>query len=242
MITWFRRSAGRSVACLVLAAGLAMAGCQSTGGASDANLTPAQRELRAQTARFNQTVAEGAIAGALVGGVIGALASNDNPLAGAAIGAGAGAAVGAGAGYFVASQNESYATEEARLNAEIRAAQREVRSYQQIVDATQRVVDQHKATISQLSQQYRQGEITADQYRRQTEDIQTDIEQIRLSIDANRDQTQAIQARLGDLRQQGRNPAELAEAEQQLRAQRRQLEGQLDDLLASMEGAPVPVG
>ena len=242
MVSWFRRVSARGLLCLLLAAGVVAAGCQSSRGVSDANLTPAQRQLRAETDRFNQTVAEGAVAGALLGGLIGALAADDNPLAGAAIGAGAGAVVGAGAGYFVASQNESYASEEARLNAEIQAAREEVASYQRIVSASQRVVDQHKATIAQLNSQYRQGQITADQYRRQTAGIQGDIDSIQAAIDNNREQTQAIQQRLAELRRQGRNAASLAQAEAQLRTQRQQLETQLDELVVAMDTAPVPVG
>ena len=242
MFRWFRRASARTLLCLFLAAGVTVAGCQSSRGVSDDSLTPAQRQLRAETDRFNQTVAEGAVAGAVIGGLIGALAADDNRLAGAAIGAGAGAVVGAGAGFFVASQNESYASEEARLNAEIQAARQEVASYQRIVSASQRVVDQHKATIARLNTQYRQGQITAGQYRQQTAGIQGDIDSIEAAIGNNREQTQAIQQRLTELRRQGRNAASLAQAEAQLRAQRQQLEAQLDELVVAMDTAPVSVG
>ena len=232
----------RIVLCLCLAAGVALSGCQTTNWQNDPTLTPAQRQLRAETDRFNQTVAEGALAGALAGALIGAIAADDNPLAGAAIGAGAGAVVGAGAGFFVASQNQSYASEEARLNAEIQAAREEVDSYQRIVSASQQVVNQHRATIASLNQQYRQGQITAEQYRQQTSGIQGDIESIEAAIDNNQEQTNAIRNRVGELRQRGINAASLAQAEAQLRAQQAELQGQLDSLLSAMDSAPVPVG
>ena len=242
MFKSIERFSARALLCLLLAAGVGLTGCQTTDWKNDPNLTPAQRQLRAETHRFNQTVAEGALAGALAGALIGAIAADDNPLAGAAIGAGAGAVVGAGAGFFVASQNESYASEEARLNAEIEAARQEVASYQRIVSASQQVVNQHRATIDSLNRQYRQGQITAEQYRRQTTGIQGDIESIEAAIDNNQEQTGAMQDRLGELRRQGVNAASLAQAEAQLRAQRQQLEAQLDSLLLAMDSAPVSVG
>jgi hypothetical protein len=239
MITLFRRLGVRSLLAILLAVGVLNAGCQSSSGVPDSQLTPAQRQLRAETSRFNQTIGEGAIAGAVIGGLIGALAADDNPLAGAAIGAGAGAAVGAGAGYFVASQNTRYASEEARLNAEIQAARQEVASYQRLVDASQRVVNEHKRQIAQLNGQYRQGRITADQYRARTAQVRTDIEQIEAAIDHNREQTQAIGQRVNELRRQGRNPGELAALETRLRGQRQALQNQLNDLTDAMSAGPI---
>ena len=72
----------------------------------------------------NQTVAEGAGAGAVVGALLGgvvAVATGD--AAWVAIGAGAGAVVGLGAGVYVANKKESYATKEAWLEACIKEAQ-----------------------------------------------------------------------------------------------------------------------
>ena len=48
-----------------------LSGCAGGAGAYDANLSPAQNQLRQSNARFNQTVGEGAVAGALLGGAAG---------------------------------------------------------------------------------------------------------------------------------------------------------------------------
>jgi hypothetical protein len=226
---------------LALVATLGLTACQTSGGrADDPNLTPAQRQLRQETARFNQTVGEGAVIGAVAGGLIGALAYSDNPLAGAAIGAAAGGALGAGAGYFVATQNESYATEEDRLEAEIAAARQEVASYQRIVSSAQAVVDQHKARIAQLNGQLRQGQITASQYRTQTASMEADLQEIRTAIDGNRETAQALQQRIAEQRAAGgAGAAELTQAHQELVAERRELERLANELGDAMsEPAP----
>ncbi len=226
---------------LALVAAIGLSACQTTsrGAAGDASLTPAQRQLRSETARFNQTVGEGALIGAVAGGLLGALAGGDNPLAGAAIGAAAGAAVGAGAGYFVASQNESYATEEARLEAEIAAAQNEVASYQRIVSAAQAVVDGHKQRIAQLNAQYRQGQVSASQYRAQAATMETDLVEIRAAISNNTQTVQALETRIAEQRRAGGAGAvQLAQARDQLIAERRELERLANELGNAMDTAP----
>ncbi len=217
-----------------------LAACQSPGFSStDANLTPAQRELRAEAERFNQTVAEGAVVGAIGGALIGALVSN-NRLAGAAIGAAAGAAVGAGAGYFVASQNEQYASSEDRLNAEISAARQDVLRYQRAVASTQRVVDQHKANIASLNAQYRSGRITAAQYRTQVATAQGDLAAIQALISQNQQSVQAYDQEITRLRREGTNASEMVNARNEMASRRQQLQAQYDDLLRAVNSAAVP--
>ena len=234
----------KPLACaMVLALGLAA--CSTTGsgfGADESNLTPAQRELRQEAERFNQTVLEGALTGALIGGIAGALLSEDDPLAGAAIGAGAGAAVGAGAGFFVASQNEEYANEEQRLEAQVAAAQEDVARYERIVLSTERVVNEYRQRIARLDSQYADGQVTAAEYRNQVAGVQTDLDAIQALIDENGNIVEAYEAEIASLRQQGRSSTELAAARTEMIQEREALQSQYNELLSAVDGAAVELG
>ncbi len=217
--------------------------CQTAGGgsANDPNLTPAQRELRAEADRFNQTVGEGAVIGAIGGALLGALVS-DNRATGALIGAAAGAAVGAGTGYFVASQNQQYATREQQIRAQIQAAQQDVARYGRVVASTQRVVDQHKTNIASLNAQYRAGRVTAQQFRAQTAGVRDDIVAIQSLISQNEQSVQAYEQEIGQMRREGSNTSEMVTARNQMIQRRQQLQAQYDDLVRVVGSAPVPIG
>lgn len=234
----------KPLACAMVVA-LGLAACSTTGGgfgADDSNLTPAQRELRQEAERFNQTVLEGALTGAVIGGIAGALLADDDPLAGAAIGAGAGAAVGAGAGYFVASQNEQYANEEQRLDAQIAAAQEDVARYERIVLSTERVVNEYRQRIARLDSQYTAGQVTAAEYRNQVAGVQTDLDAIQSLIDENSNIVEAYETEIASLRQQGRSSSELAAARTEMIQERQALENQYNELLSAVDGAAVELG
>ena len=229
------------VLALILAVGVA--GCATSNGSVDeASLTPEQRQLRTEASRFNQTIGEGAVVGALGGALLGALLGGDDPLAGAAIGAAAGAAVGAGAGYFVASQNETYATEEARLNAQIEAARRDAARYRTIVDTTRSVVDGHKRNIARLNRQYRSGQITASQYQTEVASVSGDLESIQSLIDENRTIVGAYDQEISGMRASQQNPGQLVAARNEMIRQRQNLEAEYEELLEAVDAAPVAVG
>ena len=196
-------------------------------------LSPSQQQLRQETDRFSDAVvAEGTIAsGALLGGVLGALVGGEDATAGAAIGAGAGAASGARSGYFVASQNRPYATEEARLDAEIEAAQQEVASNQRIVSAAQLVVEEHQRDIAQGRAQYLRAQITIDEYNEQFTRAEFDARLIEEAIEHNQIQTEAIGQRANELRREDREASALENALSELNRHRETLEMHYDDLL-----------
>ncbi|MCB9960315.1 MAG: glycine zipper 2TM domain-containing protein [Rhodospirillaceae bacterium] len=229
----------RAAMAAILAAMMVVSACGSTGGrASSENLTPAQRNLREEADRFNQTIGEGAIAGAIVGGILGALVSDDNRLAGAAIGAAAGAVVGGGAGYFVAVQNEDYASQEDRLEAEIAAAQQDVARYREIVRTTQQVVDQHKARIAQLNAQYRSGQVSLTTVQSEQATMRQDLELIDGLIQENRNMVANYDEEIAANRQQGVPAQSLSAARADLVREREALQAQYDELVAAVSGLP----
>src|SRR5690349_20501788 len=88
-----------------ISASLLLGGCANTNSACQNPTTPNQ-VLDCSNSRFSTTVAQGAVAGAVLGGVAGYfLAGSGNKAAGVATGAALGGAVGTAAGYAVARNN-----------------------------------------------------------------------------------------------------------------------------------------
>lgn len=163
MMSWWSALRLRSVA-VMASAGILLAGC-AAGGGYDPSLSPAQNQLRQSNARFNQTVATGAGAGALLGGVAGLALGGRNRGQAALIGAAAGGALGAGAGYAVASNNLNRASSEAQFNDAIQEANAEANRFQSAAQASQQVADDATADARRLNGQLRAGQITQAQYR-----------------------------------------------------------------------------
>ncbi|TDP44988.1 YMGG-like glycine zipper-containing protein [Zavarzinia compransoris] len=180
MVRRQRKTALRLGGTLVLVAALGLGGCVSNsysfgGGDYYEPLTPAQAALREQTDRFNETVATGAVAGALLGALVGALADSRNPGRGAAIGAAAGGVLGGASGYYIASENEQYASREQALEARIQAARNEAASYRQIAASSSKVAAENRRKLAQLEQQYRNGQISARDYKARTAAMHEDL-------------------------------------------------------------------
>lgn len=161
---------------LVVVASLGLSGCVTTSTASE-NLTPAQRELRQQTERFNETVAVGAAAGAILGCALGAALNRNNRAGGCAAGGVLGGVAGAGSGYYIATRNQQFATREQASQARIEAARKEADDLSRTAEVANRVARENKAQINSLDARYKARQITAEQYKAQTvamrEDAQT---------------------------------------------------------------------
>ena len=223
-------------ATLVLAIGLA--GCATaprTGAAGGSYNDPYNQELASRNARFTGTVAEGALIGALGGAALGALIGGD--WESAAIGAGAGAVAGGAAGFFVASNNQNYATREAALNGQIQQARRQVQEYQRDVAVTRQLVGAKRQRVSALQSQLSAGRISADQYRAELRDLRDSINLVQESIAANERNMNLIQDEIGRFRREGYNTAGLESELQRYRALRNQQRQLLNELIAIQQSA-----
>lgn len=182
-------------AALAVAAMLALSACASTHGADGQPLTPAQRELREQNERFNETIATGAVVGALVLGILGAVvAGRDNRAAGAAVGAATGAAVGAAAGHYLAKRNQRYASREQAAMARTDAAQREAADLAATARASEQVTAENRAKLARLEAQVRAGQATAAQLAAQRRTAQQDLDLMESAIDHSRKVESAMRA------------------------------------------------
>ena len=203
MLASFSRTRLR-VTALALACTVMLAGC-ATQTAYDPNLSPAQNQLRQANQRFNQTVGEGAVAGAVIGGLAGLALGGRNRAQTAAIGAAAGGALGAGAGYMVARNNLNRSSTEAQFNDAIQQASADADMYQRSASASQQVADQAEADAARLRSQVQARQITQAQYRAGMAKYQADANAMNTLASKAREQAAALRqdARVAPARDRG---------------------------------------
>ncbi len=189
MISWFSSLRLRAVA-LIAASGIVLSGCAGGASAYDASLSPAQNQLRQSSARFNQTIGEGAAAGALLGGIAGLALGGRNRGQAALIGATAGGALGAGAGYAVARNNLNRSSTEAQFRDAIQQASADADAFRVSAQSSQQIADQATADVRRLNGQLRAGQITQAQYRNSIASYRTDNDAMAQQI-ANAQKTAA---------------------------------------------------
>jgi hypothetical protein len=122
---------------------LALSGCAAdvAGG----RVSP----LRAQADDFKVTVAQGALAGAVIGGAIGYVAGNRDPKR-VVTGALAGAAVGGAAGYMIAGEKQHYARKEDAYNALIDDCRQRTGKLARILATTDQLIAQRRAELHRI--------------------------------------------------------------------------------------------
>ncbi|MBV9835285.1 MAG: hypothetical protein JO055_12805 [Alphaproteobacteria bacterium] len=208
-----------------------LVGC-TDNGANDPGLTPEQRRIRAQRAEQDRTVGGGAVAGAVLGGLIGLAVGGNNRGAAAAIGAVAGGALGAGAGYYVARRKQQYANENERLGVMTSDVRNENQQLAQFVADSQSVVAHDKADLARLRGEYANRRGSRADLDRRIAIAEQDAQAIQQRINSARKQLQDFQ----QARAQAQGPAggqmdaEIARLNQQIA----QLESQLNDLNTSI--------
>jgi DNA repair exonuclease SbcCD ATPase subunit len=225
------------------ATAMALLAILGTGGcagmfqsSSEANLTPAQQDLRKDSEQFKWTRIEGAAAGAVVGALSGLLITKD--WKGAAGGAAVGGALGYAAGYYVDSVNQKYANEQQALNTRIAAADKDIDRYQKAVGDARQVVSAHKATIAQLNAEYAKKQITAQQYSAKVASIQGDIQALQGLIKESSDNVEVMDKDIAGLREKGADVAGLAAKRDALAGERDALQKQLDTLANAIGSIP----
>jgi len=128
-----------------------LAGAMLSGCATNPDGTMSDRD---------QTVAEGTVVGALVGGLIGAAVSDD--ATGVLVGAAAGGIIGAGIGSSVADRKAQYAKEEDFLVAEIQRNQEFIAEADDQNSQLYQEIAQLDRESQRLAREYRAGKVTQD--------------------------------------------------------------------------------
>lgn len=202
-----------------LAAAMLLTGCVTTRDYSQ--MTPAERKMREQADVYNQTIAEGAVLGCLVGIGIGALASSNNRGQNALIGCGVGAVVGGGAGAYVADKQESYATREQQLDAMIADVRTENQRLAGLVTTTRQVIADDKARIDQIDSDLAAGKITMAQAQTKMAAVDDNTTYLDNTLTELRKRQQtyadaAAQTRTGNAQQNAAMQAEVTKLESQI--------------------------
>jgi hypothetical protein len=138
--------------------GLSFGGTTDKFGYTGA-LSGDEAALREQASKFDQTVWQGTLIGAVVGTAVGVVAGGDAQ--GAVGGAIAGASVGALAGIYVARMQQRYASKEDQLNAMIVDVRRSNEASEALIANVQSVLAEDRRRLAAVQAQVARGQATA---------------------------------------------------------------------------------
>lgn len=228
----FRSNRLRAV---LLSVTLLLSAC-AQGVSYDANLSPAENELRQANQRFNQTVGEGAVIGALGGAVLGAALGGRNRVQGAALGAAAGGALGAAAGYGVASNNARQSGSEQAYSTLIQEAQADADAYRRSANASRAIAQEAETKLASLNQQYRARQISAAQYSEQISRYRGSLDLLNQRI--SEASTKSAQMRSDARRAGGSNGAALLASANEIDSSNAQLRSDASRISNVLASAP----
>lgn len=171
---WFEQGrlafASKRLCAVMVAISVALSGCNTMTAAEEANLTPAERQLRADANQFNETILGGAATGAMIGAVLGALmgaASGDKQRIGsyAAVGAVGGGILGGVDGYITAKQREVGNNRLRVVQAMTADVEKDNQRLASLVSNSKQVLADSRQRLDEVNQQLAEKKITLEQAR-----------------------------------------------------------------------------
>ena len=211
---------------------MALAGC-----ASEQGLTAEQKLLREQKARWNQTVAVGALVGAAAGAGIGAAAaaasggnSRDAGIAALVFGA-VGLVAGLVEGMKTADRNLKFENQELSALQRVAAAEETTKILNDRAAAAESTTASNRARLDDLDRQFRANEITAIKYRAEAETMRKDLELMQeYAGDARKARTAIVTS--------GEQVSQLLVEEPKMSAAQRRLEQSAESLQEKLNRVP----
>lgn len=192
-----------------------------------------EQALREQARKFDRTVWEGALIGAVLGTAIGAAAGGDaESAAGGAI---AGAALGALAGMYIANKQKQYSSREDQLDSmvsDVRASNRETQAL--IADA-RAVLAEDKRRLAQVQARYAQGKATETELKQEQGRVWGNRKVAEKAAQGARDQYRLFDRAREDFKRQAPGTG-TASLERELTSFRQSIDA-LDGVAASMAKA-----
>lgn len=197
---------------LVLACGMMVGACQTTGLGSDGS---GDAGLRAASRDYRDTVTQGVLIGAVGGAAIGALigqasGGGDGALRGALIGTLAGGLVGGLSGKALADEKAGYVAAENQLDAEIAGARAANGKLSHLVAVTSSLVDRRRREVAAIDMSASQTAVAAR--RAELQRIRADRAEIDKAVRAAEDKRDKVAALVGEYRAGG---GQLANANRQ---------------------------
>ncbi len=150
---------------LVVSATFLLTACATTSLPTDRPLTPQEQAMREQAKNYNETVAEGAVVGALLGGLL--VAGLGGKPKDIVAGAAAGGAMGFVAGNYVADKKRQYASAEAQYNSMIGDVEAENARMAAFADASRQVIADDLKTLEAVDAQVAAGTLSQADAKRQ---------------------------------------------------------------------------
>jgi gas vesicle protein len=204
-------------------------GSGSSSAENEKELTPAEKELRSESGEFAETVAGGAIFGAILGAMamaaLGALGNPGNAGAGAAQGAIMGAAIGGIMGgvdgYLTAKQRQNANNNIRMTNAMAEDVRKDNERLERLVKSSNEVLVDSRTQLEDIKSQVEQNQKTV---------AQADAERQR--YEKNRD---AMQTALSDLQKRRDNYAQAATKMRSRGARTADLDRQIESLNKQIE-------
>ena len=240
----------RSGAVKVLVTGalmVALAGCATEGGApgalaTDANLSPYERELRERHDRAR--LVQGAVVGCVAGGIgtallVAALGGGGNQVAGAALGGCAvGAAVGVASGAYVNARNKQYSDQNDYYRSLNVALDQDIARYRQLNETTRALIGDQERRVAALNLELEQGSIDEAAYRRRIGPARDNLRILRRNVEEAADNLRTVDGDINTVRQAGGDLSSLTQRRAQLERERQDLERLVSDLAAVYDDVP----
>jgi hypothetical protein len=198
-------------------------------------------QLKQANDRFNTTVGQGALVGAialgLLGAGVGAMAGGRNgALIGLAAGAALGGAIGAAVGYNVARKNYAQARTEDNLKKLIAEANLDADAYHRSAVASQNIANEARLKIAALDAQYRAKTISAEQYKQSAMTYKSSADIMQSQLTGTTDKINAMRADAAN--QTGSDRENLLNDAQAVELARRTLKESSDSLAATLAMVP----
>lgn len=178
---------------MALASALSACAADTAGG----RVSP----LRAQADDFKVTVAQGALAGAVIGGAIGYVAGNRDPKR-VVTGALAGAAVGGAAGYMIAGEKQHYARKEDAYNALIGDCRQRTGKLARILATTDQVIAQRRAELHRIKAMASSDGQRLTAQKTLLADLEADRSALNDALTSARQHGQEVESNLAELQKQ----------------------------------------
>lgn len=222
-----------------LIASMSLSACV-TSSVNTSNLSPAEKRMRAQADDFSNTVVQGAVVGAIAGGLLAVFTDNKKNVAGyAALGAAAG---GAG-GYYVAKQKERYANEEARLDSMIVDVRQDNSRLAEMTASAKAVIAADIARIDRVEAQMAAGRMSQSEAQQELAHAEDNAKYLTSAIDGLKTRHEEYKKASAELA--ARDDVQLQTVKNynaevsQLQAQIKALEADRDTLVGRIESSRV---
>jgi peptidoglycan hydrolase-like protein with peptidoglycan-binding domain len=196
----------------------------SNGNSTPGSATPAEQQLRAESAVFNKSGLQACL---ITGGATAVLTYLIKKDEGAAIAAAiVGCGVGIGANYYLQQRRKEYASDEQRLEQMIADVRADNERLGRIIASAEEVVSDDKKKIDSIDRAYKQKQITMEQARQQMQSVDDNREYLEQTL-ANLKKREADWLEIAEAERGNQSSADMAGMDQEI--------GTLQNQIAALE-------